>query len=527
MAFIKLPWNSPSNTSPTISWTSLVIVLCLACLLHFALKWLNLRKSMPPGPLGIPFIGNMHQMPKDKPWLKFLGWSRQYGPVVSIFLGSTPVIVLGTAQAAWDLLEKRSEFYSSRPRSIFMGELLSGGKRGLLRPNDDKWRRWRKILHSSFHYQMAQTYQDLQSLESKISLCEILEAPQDYVRHLQRFAASVITTITYGVHVKSLDDWIVKENMDTMNFFRKANVPGKFLVEGMPWLLKLPRRLQWFRRVAEERRHHEEALFLKFLNDARARMKNGTMPDSLSTRVAQSQKQNGMTDLEMAYTLASSFGAGFGTTSASLETFILIMLHFPDTMRKAQAELDRVVGSDRMPEYYDKESLPYTNALIKETMRWRPVAAFGAAPHAVTVDDEYRGMFIPKGATLYANIFGIMHDPEMFPSPDDFRPERFLETQDPRLQTFDLPFGFGRRICPGMHLARNSIFINIARMLWAFNILPALAEDGQQIIPDSCRFTTGITSKPLPFKCRFISRNEKIAECIKEEARAAREKFGS
>ncbi|KAH0583191.1 hypothetical protein H2248_011075 [Termitomyces sp. 'cryptogamus'] len=411
MAFIKLPWNSPSNTSPTISWTSLVIVLCLACLLHFALKWLNLRKSMPPGPLGIPFIGNMHQMPKDKPWLKFLGWSRQYGPVVSIFLGSTPVIVLGTAQAAWDLLEKRSEFYSSRPRSIFMGELLSGGKRGLLRPNDDKWRRWRKILHSSFHYQMAQTYQDLQSLESKISLCEILEAPQDYVRHLQRFAASVITTITYGVHVKSLDDWIVKENMDTMNFFRKANVPGKFLVEGMPWLLKLPRRLQWFRRVAEERRHHEEALFLKFLNDARARMKNGTMPDSLSTRVAQSQKQNGMTDLEMAYTLASSFGAGFGTTSASLETFILIMLHFPDTMRKAQAELDRVVGSDRMPEYYDKESLPYTNALIKETMRWRPVAAFGAAPHAVTVDDEYRGMFIPKGATLYANIFGIMHDP--------------------------------------------------------------------------------------------------------------------
>ncbi|KAG6891127.1 hypothetical protein C0992_010421 [Termitomyces sp. T32_za158] len=205
-----------------------------------------------------------------------------------------------------------------------------------------------QILHSSFHYRTAQTYQDLQSLESKISLCEILEAPQDYVRHLERFAASVITTITYGVHVKSVDHWIVKENMDTVNFFVKSNVPGNFLVEGMPWLLKLPRRLQWFRRAAEERRKQDEELYIKLLNDARARMKNGTIPECLSTQVAQVQKQIGMTDMEMAYTLASSFGAG-------LET--------------AQAELDRVIGSDRMPEYGDKESLPYTDALIKETMR--------------------------------------------------------------------------------------------------------------------------------------------------------------
>ncbi|KAG6901347.1 hypothetical protein C0995_013206, partial [Termitomyces sp. Mi166 len=384
MAFIKLPWDPQlvKVSSPT-SWTSLVIALYLTCLLHFALKWLNLRRTMPPGPLGIPFIGNMHQMPSDKPWLKFAEWSRQYGPVVSIFLGSTSIIVLGTAQAAWDLLEKRSEFYSSRPRSIFMGELVSGGKRGLLRTNDDKWRRWRKLLHTCFHYRTAQTYQDLQSMESKISLCEILERPQDYVRHLQRFAASVITTITYGVHVKSPDDWIVKENMDTVNFFVKANVPGKFLVEGMPWLLKLPRKLQWFRRTAEERRQYDEKLYLKLLNDARTRIKSGTMPDSLSTQVTESQKQNGMTDMEVAYTLATEekLDNALQTTS-SLETFILTMLHYPDAMKKAQAELDRVVGSDRMPEYGDKESLPYTNALIKETMRWRPVAAFGAAPHA-------------------------------------------------------------------------------------------------------------------------------------------------
>ncbi|KAG6819022.1 hypothetical protein H0H93_016256 [Arthromyces matolae] len=90
--------------------------------------WLNLRRAMPPGPLGIPFVGNIHQVPTVKPWLKWFEWSRQYGPVISYLLGSTPVIVLNTANAAWDLLEKRSEFYSSRPRSpsTFRSDLVEG-----------------------------------------------------------------------------------------------------------------------------------------------------------------------------------------------------------------------------------------------------------------------------------------------------------------------------------------------------------------------------------------------------------------
>ncbi|KAG6815519.1 hypothetical protein H0H93_009598, partial [Arthromyces matolae] len=200
------------------------------------------------------------------------------------------------------------------------------------------------------------------------------------------FAASVITTITYGLHVPTIDHWIVKENMEAINW--------------LPWLLKLPilmqlawqRRLQWFRPAAEERRKRQEQLYVRLLDDAKTRMRTTLMPDCISTQVTNDQEKTGMSYIEIAYTLASSFGAGFETTSASIETFIFSMLHFPDAMKKAQEELDRVVGSDRMPEFGDKDNLPYTNALIKETMRWRPVAAFGAAAHAVTVDDEYNGM---------------------------------------------------------------------------------------------------------------------------------------
>ncbi|KAF8888761.1 cytochrome P450 [Infundibulicybe gibba] len=234
-----------------------------------------------------------------------------------------------------------------------------------------------------------------------------------------------------------------------------VNIPGKYLVESWPWLLKLPRSLQWFRREPETRRQKDIKFLMELLDDVKARMKDGTVPECLTAQTISNMDKNGLTELEVAYSVSSSFGAGIETV-----VFILAMLHFPDVMRKAQAELDAVVGPERMPEFEDKSQLPYTNALIDETLR-----------------------FIPKGSTVFANLHGIMRDPARFPSPEEFLPERFIESTLPRMQPFDLPFGFGRRICPGMHLALNSLFINVARILWAFDVLPRLDDKGQPMLP--------------------------------------------
>ena len=119
-----------------------------------------------------------------------------------------------------------------------------------------------------------------------------------------------------------------------------------------------------------------------------------------------------------------------------------------------------------------------------------------------------------------------MHDPVMFPFPDEFRPERFLETTNPRLKDFDLPFGFGRRICVGMHLAKNSLFISIAQILWAFDILPITGADGGPILPDPWEFTNGFNSKPVSFRCAVKPRSMKGVECVEREWEAARELLG-
>ncbi|KAL5520612.1 hypothetical protein ACEPAF_2613 [Sanghuangporus sanghuang] len=480
---------------------------------------------MPPGPPGVPFIGNRHQMPARKPWRKFEQLNKIYGPVISLFFGSTSIIVLGTAHAAWDLLEKRSDKYSSRPRFIMSGEILSDNMRGLMLPNNEEWRKWRKILHTGFHFRQAQKYRVIQSLESKVTMQQIVENPKEYERHIQRYAASVVTSVTYGRRVESVDEWIVAENEKSMDYL--TSIPGKYIVESWPWLLKLPKCLQWFRREPEAQKERDIRLLNHLVADVKQRMKEGTVPDCLTVEALQNQLKIDMGDLFLAYSMSTPFGAGIETTAGTIMSFILAMLHFPGVMRKAQAEIDSVLSADRMPEYEDYDSLPYIIAVVNEALRWRPVAVLGGTPHASTADDVYNDMFIPKGSTVFANLWGIMRDPVMFPEPDNFEPERFINSKDPRLANFELPFGFGRRICPGMHLARNSVFVNIARLLWAFDILPALDKNGKEIIPDSMDYTDGFNSKPVSFDCRLIPRSEKVIETIKTEYDAVQSKFSS
>ncbi|OBZ66931.1 3-hydroxyphenylacetate 6-hydroxylase [Grifola frondosa] len=259
---------------------------------------------MPPGPRGLPFIGNKHQVPSIKPWRQFAEWNRQYGPVVSLYLGSTPVIILGTAQAAWDLLEKRSDIYSSRPRFVVAGEILSDNLRGLMLPYGEAWRKWRKVLHSGFHARRAEAYKIYK-----------------YERHLQRYAASVATSVTYGRRVESVDEWIVRENMAAMDYLTSVNIPGKYLVESWPWLLKLPRSLQWFRREPELHRQRDITLLTHLLDDVKKRMSDGTVPDCLTSQTVANQEKNELTNLEIAYTVSSPFGAGIETTAGTLCVF--------------------------------------------------------------------------------------------------------------------------------------------------------------------------------------------------------------
>lgn len=122
------------------------------------------------------------------------------------------------------------------------------------------------------------------------------------------------------------------------------------------------------------------------------------------------------------------------------------MVLYPEVQRKAHEELDAVVGTSRFPDFQDRESLPYINAIVKETMRWQVVTPLGGA-HAATEDTEYNGFCIPKGAYVIGNSWSILHDEVEYPEPSKFKPERFLKDGklNPAVRDPNVAFGFGRR----------------------------------------------------------------------------------
>ncbi len=297
-------------------------------------------------------------------------------------------------------------------------------------------------------------------------------------------------------------------------------IPGLYLLESLPWLCSLPSWLynlphqirqvglnyqKYFYALSEEGSHAQEENFSKIL--------------------MREQDLHGLVDAEVASLTSNLIGGGVDTTSSSMISSILAMCLFPDVQRKAQEELDRVVGHDRSPTWDDEANLPYLQAVVKEVLRWRTVTILAGIPHAPLTDDVYRGYKIPAGTQITANLWAIHRHPREFPDPDTVKPERYLNG----LQ-FDYPntrghnaFGYGRRQCSGQPLAEQSLFFTFARLLWAFKMEPGLDEDGNEVKLDPFGYNDSENIRPLPFKARFTPRSERIRKILIEEAEEARE----
>jgi cytochrome P450 len=167
------------------------------------------------------------------------------------------------------------------------------------------------------------------------------------------------------------------------------------------------------------------------------------------------------------------------------------MIAFPEVQRRAQAELDSVVGRDRLPIFADAPRLPYVCAIVREVLRWRPVVPLGL-PHAAIQDDWYEGMFIPKGTVCVPNIWHCNHDQEVFgEDANEFRPERHLNKQGELVlgpvqtnHAGHVSFGFGRRLCPGKDLINDALFIDTSCMLWAAKFERAQDKNGKEMALD-------------------------------------------
>ncbi|KAK7455838.1 hypothetical protein VKT23_010873 [Stygiomarasmius scandens] len=311
---------------------------------------------------------------------------------------------------------------------------------------------------------------------------------------------------TYGIDVAARDDPYVKNADGALDGIVHAAVPGTFWVvrllehfliaafEGdyqdyLPILKYIP---PWFpgasfRRKAEIWKGYSMALLSKPYQEVKKQMENGTCKPSFVYHCLQNIESDRDIDHQediIQGTAGTMYIGGTDTTVAALNSFFLAMVLYPDVQKRTQEELDRVIGFGRLPSHSDEADLPYMTAVMYEVLRTQPVTPIGI-PHYTTEDDYYRGYYIPKDSVVISNIWAILHDKDMYPDPDTFNPSRWLTPDGTGINT-DLRdimanFGFGRRVCPGAHMALSSTWMTMASVLLTFNISEKVTENGETI----------------------------------------------
>ncbi|KAG9075892.1 hypothetical protein FRC06_009838 [Ceratobasidium sp. 370] len=489
-------------------------------------SWYRSQPSvpLPPGPKGRFILGNALEVKNAKaPWLKFAEYNDQYGPIATVKMLNNRWIMISGPHLVSELFEKRAANYSDKNVNQLV-KLIGWDRSIAFLPYGPRLKRYRAMLHRALNNRVSLDYIPLQEYEVRRFMRRLVENPGGFMEHAHLMAASIAVRIAYGHKVESAEDHCVQtaEEIVTIfsNLLQSANV---WVLDMFPFLRYLPawfplagfqRQAQYIRKIHAV---HQSEPFERVVEQ----MANGTAEDSFTSKLLQPEDGQPLDDETKDHIkgLASTlYSAGSDTTVSGVQSFFLAMTLYPEIQAKAQAEITAYMqqkpgndGAIRMIMPEDRANLPYTNALVRELLRWHPIA--NLVGHRSSDEDDcnvisggntYR---IPAHSFVVANVWKIMHDPEVYKEPERFIPERYL-TENPPPGPESYAFGFGRRICPGIHIAQQSMWISVSNTLANFMITKAKDESGVEITPEE-RYSTGVVSHPLPFSCNITPKDDR------------------
>ncbi|KAA1476596.1 cytochrome P450 [Dentipellis sp. KUC8613] len=506
---------------PIYSYSDALTLIASFVLCAFIVRYIRSPyRKVPAGPRGIPILGNIFQLREDM-IPAFMKWQKIYGDICYVNLAGQPILVINSGRVAFDLLDCRSANYSERPRRIVAGEILCGGLFFAQNPYNAVTRRMRRASHEAMSNQASRKYHPMQTAEAVLLTLSLLDRPESYDRHLQRNAASLAMSMLYGhPPIMSENDPSVQEINGFIKQLSHYGRPGGHLVEVFPWMVYIPQSLAKWKREAMLGFRHYTKVFENLADDVAKRMSTETVRPCFTASLIENNSAGScnLSKREIAWAAGGMFAAGSETTSSVMAWFLLVMIAFPEAQKRAQDELDAIVGRSRVPTFADFEHLPYIQAVVKESLRWRTTVPVGV-PHRSLEDDWYEGMFIPKGTICIANVHCMNRDPRVFgPDAAEFKPERYLDaTGAIKANSADdhYNFGFGRRVCPGRYLGSNTLFINMAVLLWAAKISRGKGDAGPLDLEGFVNMGTAI--HPKPFTCDIQPRFTEVPHILSQE----------
>ncbi|KAI4106153.1 MAG: hypothetical protein LQ339_003150 [Xanthoria mediterranea] len=505
-------------------YVTLIVVLGI-----FIIRKLLKQKSnprLPPGPKPLPVVGNILDLPpKGVPEFQhYLKHKDTFGPISSITVMGLPLVIFHDKEAAQAVMGKSAQKTSARPQLNFA--TLCGFENFLITQQyNDKYRQHRKMVHQEIGTKrLSAGFQPIQEKEALRFVLQTFNDPDNMMVYLKPLPAAIILKICYGYSVerKGPDplDELIERAMDNLS---RAFVPLSWAIDVVPAIEYLP---DWFPGTS----YRKTARAWKATNEAAAELPYSFVKQQMALKAHRpcyvsdlleqttSSKKGHNVALDpsdeeaIKWTALSLYAAGSDSAVAVIQSVVCALLMFPEVVQKAQAEIDGVVGADRLPTFDDRKNLPYIDGIVKEAWRWNPVGPMGLA-HKAEDDIAYDQFVIPKGAYLLPSLWWFFHDPKDYSDPDTFKPERYqapLHEPDPS----ELAFGYGRRICAGRFFADASIYITVVQMLAVFRITKARDARGAEI-PVTLDVVAGMVNRPQPYRFTIEPRSPRHVELLR------------
>ncbi|GMI91107.1 cytochrome P450, family 81, subfamily D, polypeptide 8 [Hibiscus trionum] len=450
--------------------------------LYFLTRKLLDNKQLPPSPaLSLPIIGHLHLIRKP-PHRTLAKLSKQHSPILFFQFGSRPVLVVSSPSAAEECFTKNDIVFANRPR-LLAGKHLGYDYTTLpWAPYGDHWRNLRRVatveLLSSNRVQKYVAIQMDEVRSLILRLCRGSKGGEFRVVDMK----SMFFELTLNVMMRMIaGKRYYDEGAEEMEEKRKFKeiVTETFEVSGATNIRDFVPVLKWVglnkidKKLEKLRRKRDE--FMQNLIDERQKLTSDSYSESGQSSktmvdvllLLQETDPEYYTDDIIRGMMQVLLSAGTDTSAGTMEWALSLFLNNPKTLSKAREEIDKEIGQNRVMEESDIGKLPYLHGIIKETFRMYSVAPL-LAPHESSEECTVGGFSIPRGTMLLVNTWAIHNDPGCWEQPAEFKPERFLGPERVKNGFMLLPFGTGRRRCPGESLAMGLIPLTLGSLIQCF-----------------------------------------------------------
>ncbi|KAF5750319.1 p-coumaryl-CoA 3'-hydroxylase [Tripterygium wilfordii] len=454
----------------------LILLSILLPIIAYSL-YQRLRYRLPPGPTPKPVVGNLYDI-KPVRFRCFAEWAQSYGPAISVWFGSTLNVIVSNSDLAKEVLKEKDQQLADRHRSRSAAKFSRDGQDLIWADYGPHYVKVRKVctleLFTPKRLEGLRPIREDEVTAMVESIFKDCSNPENngksllVKKYLGAVAFNNITRLAFGKRFVNAEGVVDEQGHEFKAIVSNGLKLGASLAmaEHIPWL-------RWMFPLEEE-------AFAKH-GERRDRLTRAIMDEHTQARKLGGAKQHfvdALLTLQEKYDLSEDtiigllwdmITAGMDTTAISVEWAMAELIKNPRVQQKAQEEIDRVIGFDRVMTEPDFASLPYLQCVAKEALRLHPPTPL-MLPHRANSNVKVGGYDIPKGSNVHVNVWAVARDPAVWKNPEEFRPERFLE-EDVDMKGHDfrlLPFGAGRRVCPGAQLGINLVTSMLGHLLHHF-----------------------------------------------------------